>query len=94
MKTIYFACSGPQFAIVCVESFKKQDRIVKTVSWCRTSICRKLYLKIQKEPDFYNFAMKFTANPGPAQRNCFHYPILVFMLNLIMLITHTSGEVH
>jgi len=31
---------------------------------------------------------------GPAQRTSSHYPILIFMLNLILLITHASGEAH
>jgi len=38
--------------------------------------------------------MQLTVNWGPAQRNSFHYPILVFMLNLILLLTQTTGEVH
>jgi len=48
---------------------------------------------IREGPKFLQLSMQFTTNRGPQQRNNFNYPILVFMLNLILLIT-TSGEVH
>jgi len=38
--------------------------------------------------------LQFTGNLGPAQRNGLHCHILVFMLNLMLLMIHTSGRVH
>jgi len=45
--------------------------------------------------NFLKLSVQFTANSDPAQRNGFHYLLLVFfMLSMIHIITHTSEEVH
>jgi len=44
--------------------------------------------------NFLKLKVQFTANWGPAQRNGFHFRILMFLLSLILLITHTIGEVN
>jgi len=35
-------------------------------------------------PQFQHLSIQYTANRGPAQRNNFHNPIIVYMLNLIL----------
>jgi len=59
---------------------------VKPVRLCRASIRRKMYSKLLKIEEYGALALRvgtcdvtmhFTANRGPAQRNGFHYPIVV-----------------
>jgi len=54
------------------------------------------YTKLSSVIEFENgarcCAMQFTVNRGPAERNGYDYPILFFMLNLILLRRHVPVE--
>jgi len=77
-----FFCAISQFVIIYV--------------W----ICRKLIKVTAQAIKGGNFDVTTSVFPNfkianwDIQKNCFHYNTLVFMLKLILWITHTTGRVH
>jgi len=76
------------------------NMIAKTVFICDVSIrsnfclsCRKLIKRKSEYPFLFSLNAFFSANCDIAQKNGLHDHNLLFMLNMILYITHTSGWV-